>query len=116
MSDIVKRLRGIYRIPVNDGGGLLNGSDTFERRFEPTPIMVEAAAEIEALRARVAELEKLVDDMRDVCVEKIEHRWGGNCPDRLEGRDSRDKECAACNVLMRADAVIKRDIEPQEGA
>ena len=53
------RLRGIYTIPVNDGAGLLNGKDTVTRDFaatgwKPPPIQLEAAKEIERLRAELA--------------------------------------------------------------
>lgn len=48
---LCERLRGVYRIPVNDGCGSLNGSDEFVREFETGPIQHEAAARIEALLA-----------------------------------------------------------------
>ena len=53
---LVQRLRGIYVIPVNDGGGLLNGEDTFTRTFETSPICHEAAAEIERLNKELANI------------------------------------------------------------
>src|ERR1035437_6368959 len=50
MNDLKQRLRGIYTVPVNDGGGLLDGKDTFTRDFSPMPpICGEALAEIERL-------------------------------------------------------------------
>lgn len=58
---LVDRLRGIYTVPVNDGAGLLNGSDTFTRTFEAPPIQKEAAALIDdltdALEAAVSTIE-----------------------------------------------------------
>ena len=57
MSDIVERLRGIYRQPVNDGAGQLNGSSEFVRQFTTPPIQHDAATEIETLRAQVSALE-----------------------------------------------------------
>lgn len=48
-DDLLDRLRGIYTIPVNDGAGLLNGKDTFTRRFPALPINLEAADRIERL-------------------------------------------------------------------
>lgn len=63
MSDIVERLRGIYTVPVDDGGGLLDGKDTFTRTFDGLPpIWGEAADEIERLRAER-------DDYREALVE-----------------------------------------------
>jgi hypothetical protein len=47
--NLVDRLRGIYRVPVNDGAGPLNGSMTHTRKFETPPIQHEAAATIERL-------------------------------------------------------------------
>jgi hypothetical protein len=52
-NDLVDRLRGIYRIPVNDGAGKLGGKDYFERKFDASnlpAIHAEAANEIERLR------------------------------------------------------------------
>lgn len=63
-DDLVDRLRGIYRTKINDGAGPLNGLDYFERRFGVGAVSHEAAdriealmAEVDRLRARVAELE-----------------------------------------------------------
>lgn len=47
---LIDRLHGIYTIPVNDGAGLLNGKDTFTRRFPTLPLNLEAADEIVRLR------------------------------------------------------------------
>ena len=51
--DIVERLRGKVRVPVNDGAGLLNGKDFFERSFPASKSALEAADEIERLRAQL---------------------------------------------------------------
>jgi len=48
-NTLVERLRGIVRIPVNDGAGLLDGKDFFERSFPTSPLAREAADEIERL-------------------------------------------------------------------
>ena len=55
---LVDRLRGIYTIPVNDGAGLLHGKDTYTQTFEVPPINLEAADEIERLRADFAGLKR----------------------------------------------------------
>jgi hypothetical protein len=52
------RLRGIYTLAVNDGAGLLNGKDTFTRKFPTPPIQKEAADALDRLEARIAELEE----------------------------------------------------------
>lgn len=52
--DIVDRLRGKIRVPVNDGAGLLDGKDFFERTFPTSNAAMEAANEIERLRAAIA--------------------------------------------------------------
>ena len=48
--DIIERLRGKIRVPVNDGAGLLDGKDFFERSFPTSKVAMEAADEIERLR------------------------------------------------------------------
>jgi hypothetical protein len=49
-SQLVNRLRGVYHIPVRDGAGPLNGSNTFTREFKGLPpIYGDAANMIEAL-------------------------------------------------------------------
>lgn len=56
MTDIVERLRGIYRIPITDGLGPVGGGEEpnnpheFVRKFETPRIQQEAADEIERLR------------------------------------------------------------------
>lgn len=52
-ADLIQRLKGIYTVPVSDGGGLLNGRPTFTRQFEPTPIGLESAAALEFLLERI---------------------------------------------------------------
>lgn len=64
MSDLVNRLRGIYTIPVNDGAGLLDGKDTFTRKFDNLPpIQAEAANELERVYALVEQLRQVVSDV-----------------------------------------------------
>ncbi len=53
---LVDRLRGIYTIPVNDGAGPFNGSDTFTCEFETPPIQKEAAAVIDAMKEALLEV------------------------------------------------------------
>lgn len=49
-STLTDRLRGIYTIAIDPAIGPLDGKMTHTRRFEPTPIGLEAAAEIDRLR------------------------------------------------------------------
>lgn len=56
MSDLVQRLRGIYTTSVNDGAG------TYTLTFPATSINLEAADEIERLRAEVERLRKSDSD------------------------------------------------------
>ena len=60
VETLCERLRGTYRIPVNDGGGPLNGSMEFVRQFETGPIQHEAARRIESL---INELSKCQDQI-----------------------------------------------------
>ncbi|MBP2230769.1 hypothetical protein J2847_004078 [Azospirillum agricola] len=50
-ATLIERLRGVVRIPVNDGAGLLDGKDFFERHFPASKLALEAAARIEELEA-----------------------------------------------------------------
>ena len=71
MSDLTKRLRGIYEIPVNDGAGPLDGKNTFTRTFDNMPpICIEAADRIDALEECLREL---VADITD--SEHSPHDW-----------------------------------------
>lgn len=58
-NNLIDRLRGIYTIPVNDGAGPLNGSDTFTREFPVSPIQREAADEIERLCSLLIPLQEI---------------------------------------------------------
>jgi len=57
-ADLVKRLRGEYEIPVNDGAGPLDGKDTFTRTFPVPPIHTEAANAIEELQTMIYRLSR----------------------------------------------------------
>ena len=63
VNDLIRRLRGEYRIPITDGLGAAGGDEPknpneFVRTFEVPPINKEAAALIEQQAARIAELER----------------------------------------------------------
>jgi hypothetical protein len=61
-------------VPINDGAGLLNGLDYFERTFPTSKAAMEAADEIERLRTQLEAARKaldiheyeLVETMRDL--------------------------------------------------
>lgn len=67
---LVDRLRGIYRIPITDGLGAVGGGeepdnpDEFVRKFETSPIMHEAAGEIDRLTYIISKAKEIADDMR----------------------------------------------------
>lgn len=98
MSDLVERLRGTYRIPVNDGAGPLNGSYEFVRQFETAPIMHEAAdriaeleAENDACLTRQAELLEAIEiecgtGWTCECGHNMYNSYGPTCHDC--GRDA----------------------------
>ena len=48
--------------------------------------------------------ESLIVDLVDVGTGKIAHLNMGLCPDVVEGHDTRDHECPACKILVRAEA------------
>lgn len=43
---------------------------------------------------------KLIQELVDVGTGKIEHLFGGGCPDSIEGFSIRDIGCPACKVLI----------------
>lgn len=53
---IAERLRGKVRVPVNDGAGLLNGLDYFERVFPTSKLAMEAADKIDRLHLLLEEV------------------------------------------------------------
>lgn len=61
--DIVEQLRGKVRVPVNDGAGLLDGKDFFERTFPTSKAAMEAADEIDRLRAELASARKALEEI-----------------------------------------------------
>ena len=68
-EDLIRRLRGEYRIPITDGLGPAGGeepnnSNEFVRTFEVPPINKEAADTIENLARAVNCHEKLVAALR----------------------------------------------------
>lgn len=48
--------------------------------------------------------EPLIRDLIDVGTGKIAHLNMGLCPDVVEGHDTRDHDCPACKILVRAEA------------
>lgn len=48
--------------------------------------------------------QSLIGDLVDVGTGKITHLNMGLCPDTVEGHDTRDHECPACKILVRAEA------------
>jgi hypothetical protein len=64
-NTLIERLRGLIRVPVNDGAGLLNDKDFFERQFPASKIALEAADRIEALEAALHNAFMAMCDQRD---------------------------------------------------
>jgi len=69
LAGLVERLNGVYRVPITDGFGAVGSGEEpdnpneFVRRFETPPIQKEAAAAIQSLVARNAELEAGLEDL-----------------------------------------------------
>lgn len=81
VNDLIRRLRGEYRIPITDGLGAAGGDEPnnpneFVRTFDVPPVNKEAAALIERQAARIAELEdaaQITDIMvKTAIAERIE--------------------------------------------
>lgn len=95
--DIVERLRGKVRVPVNDGAGLLDGKDFFERTFPTSKAAMEAADEIERLR-KVIEVARYYYDHycqdeaeeADLCINDEQHVAAQAFRDALRSCPSKD--------------------------
>jgi hypothetical protein len=66
-NTLIERLRGLIRVPVNDGAGLLDDKDFFERQFPASRIALEAAARIEALEAALRLARARIEYLGTVC-------------------------------------------------
>lgn len=75
LAGLVERLNGVYRVPITDGLGAVGAGEEpdnpneFVRRFETPPIQKEAAAAIQPLVARIAELEGMIRWAHDTLYE-----------------------------------------------
>lgn len=92
-SQIIDRLRGIYTIPVNDGAGPLNGSDTFTRRYFTGAIQHEAAKRLEKAERDLAQSREQNEAMR-VAMQNL-------CTARLEGNGSIHNELEAIAKVLK---------------
>ena len=69
LAGLVERLNGVYRVPITDGLGAVGSGEEpdnpneFVQRFETPPIQKEAAAALQSLVARNAELEMGLEDL-----------------------------------------------------
>ena len=92
LAGLVERLNGVYRVPITDGLGAVGAGEEpdnpneFVRRFETPPIQKEAAATIQSLVARIAELEAGLDCLVNAKalsgVRELVAGWNGeNQPD-----------------------------------
>lgn len=72
LSSLPERLRGIYRLGVNDGAGPLNGSTEFTRQFETPPVQHEAAALIERLAAHILKLVEVIHEFAPAAAASVE--------------------------------------------
>ena len=92
LAGLVERLNGVYRVPITDGFGAVGSGEEpdnpneFVRRFETPPIQKEAAAAIQSLVARNAELEAGLDCLVNAKalsgVRELVAGWNGeNQPD-----------------------------------
>jgi hypothetical protein len=84
VQELIDRLRGIYRIPITDGCGPIEGSMTFERRFATSPIQHEAADALTALRLDVQRITEERDAAKSAqyisCLFCDERRYRGDEP------------------------------------
>jgi hypothetical protein len=100
-SDLVKRLRGEYRIPITDGHGPAGGDEPnnpkeFVRHFETPPIQKEAAARIEALEGENAALKSLHPE--EMAGRKILFDECGKGHGNLRGENWVEHPCQICRA------------------
>lgn len=98
MSDIVERLRGIYRIPITDGLGPAGGDEPnnqteFVRSFPVPSINIEAAAEIERLRRERDEADRSADQWVE--------RWFRSVGATVRAESERDEAREALQALLK---------------
>lgn len=102
MAGLVERLNGVYRVPITDGLGAVGSGEEpdnpneFVQRFETPPIHKEAAAAIQSLVARNAELEAGLRGLLD-------------CPD-IADNDYNDEETHAAERVARS--LLNKDRQP----
>jgi hypothetical protein len=72
IADMIRRLRGVYRIPITDGCGAVGGGDEpdnpdeFVRSFQTPPIQLRAADTLDALTAEVRKLREALDGWGEI--------------------------------------------------
>lgn len=97
MTDIVERLRGIYRVSITDGIGPVgageepNNPNEFVRQFDTAflpPIQREAADVIEAGRSRAETAERLLQEMTEYALDATKALTGlaGGGSEMFSGR------------------------------
>lgn len=102
LAGLVERLNGVYRVPITDGLGAVGSGEEpdnpneFVQRFETPPIQKEAAAAIQSLAARNAELEMGMRGLLD-------------CPD-IADNDYNDEETHAAERVARS--LLNKDRQP----
>lgn len=86
--DIVDRLRGKVRVPVNDGAGLLDGKDFFERSFPTSKAAMEAADEIERLRNALESAQASFEVIRLILIKNLTEPERGAFWKAVQARDA----------------------------
>lgn len=54
-----------------------------------------------------AQDKEVIRALIDVGTGKLAHIYRGECPDVVEGPDTRDSECPACTALLAAQELLK---------
>jgi len=75
--------------------------DNLERNYA-----IRAAAVEEGYRLALSELLPVIEGLRGVAARQTAHANNGMCPDEIEGCDTCDDECPACQALMAADQLL----------
>ncbi|MBF4628914.1 TetR/AcrR family transcriptional regulator [Curtobacterium flaccumfaciens] len=66
----------------------------------------DRVAILDRLRPNRHEYRRIAESLLAVATGRQEHEYLGLCPDGVEGPDSRDPDCKACQVLVEAEQAV----------
>lgn len=92
---------GIDRFTTADVARIAGCSIGTVYRYFPDRVAI-----LDRLRPHRNEYRLAVENLLAVATGREEHLYQGGCPDDVEGWETRDPECKACQVLVDAERVV----------